>query len=66
MITEGSAEILLTFSDMNRMSGEARSLPNQRAFLREKFRNFSAHELVADWLVTVWVKLVGVAHIPRP
>ena len=54
----------LTFCDMDSVAGETCTLPNQRTFLGKKFGNFSAHELVADRLVAVWIQFVGVAHIP--
>lgn len=56
----------LTFGDMNGMTSEACSLPYQRTFFGEKLGDFSAHELVADRLVAVWVELVRVAHVPSP
>lgn len=57
---------VFTFRDVNRVTCETRTLPYQRAFLRKEFGNLSAHELVADRLVAVWVELVRVAHVPSP
>lgn len=54
----------LTFCDMDSVTGETCTLPNQRTFLGKKFGDFSTHELVADRLVAVWIQFVGVAHIP--
>lgn len=54
-----------TLSNVHSVSCESSALPHQRAFLGEKFRHFPTHELVADWLVTVWVDLVRVGHFPR-
>jgi hypothetical protein len=56
----------LTFCDVDSVPGEACSLPYQGAFLREERWDLSAHELIADRFVAVWVELVGIAHVPCP
>lgn len=54
----------LTFGNVDSMSSEASTLPDQRTLLRQQSRNFSAHQLVRDGLVTVRVQLVLVCQVP--
>ena len=49
---------------MHGMSGETSSLPHQGPFLWQQLGDFSADKLVRDWLMTVRVELVHVAHVP--
>ena len=57
---------MLTFSNMDRMSREPGSFPNQAAFLWQEGGDFPAHQFVADGLVAVRVDLVRVGDFPRP
>ena len=45
----------LTFSDVHSVPCESGSFPDQGTLLRKKLWHFSAHELVANWLVTIWI-----------
>lgn len=54
----------LTLCDMNGMSSEPGSLPDQRSWLRQKAWNFTTHQLIASWLLAKGMKLVHVAHVP--
>lgn len=54
----------LTFGDVHGVPCESGSLPDQGTLLRKKLWHFSAHELVANWLVAIWIYFVGVRHIP--
>jgi len=65
-VAAGGVELVVgVWCDMNSVAGETCALPYQRSLLRKEIWYFSAHELVADWLVAVWVYFVGVCHLPR-
>ena len=55
----------LTLRNVNGMSGESGSLPDQTAFFGEERRDFAADEFVGDGFVGVGVEFVGVGHFPR-
>jgi len=56
--------LTLTLRNMDSMSSEPSSFPNQTAFLGKKRRDFAADEFVGDGLVGVGVQFVGVGHFP--
>ena len=51
---------------MNCVSRKRSALPYQRPFLGKQTRNFTANKLIADGLLAVRVKLVGVGNLPAP
>lgn len=52
--------LLLTFGNVDGVSGEACALPHQAALFGEEWWNLTADELVRDWLLGVSVELVRV------